>query len=576
MPWFVLSIVTGCGSPPPEVESAEVLVPLSAEDRAIRVSMAVRGVRPTGAELEQVRADPNALEGLVDQWMEDPAFGETIRDMHAELLQVRTDLDEQLQMPSVGALGGWVGADIISSNEEEVLKLIELVVTDDRPYTEVVQSKTMMANAVIAGAYGLAFDPKGPEWQETVWADGRPMAGILSSSELYRRHISNGTNFHRGRANILTKSLVCDDFATRDLPLEGTSLDLADPLVVANAVVENEACAACHQALDGAAAFLWGFHEGGLDGPGIEVAIAQGCVSNPSDPAPLDDRSLASDHCFPLVFYSAANEDGWADWGLRPPTWYGTPGRGLEELGALIAADPRFSLCTARRFYSYLTQTPLDDVPQDVAAQLQGDFVASGYSAKALVKDVVLSDRFLAASSPTVPIPGPQVVRPEQYARLVHRLTGFTWVGSPDEGACFNLCLKRADLMRTDRFGFRAMSGGIDGFEVLDPVHAPTPVKALVMRRFATEAAAYVARGDLSGSTDTLLHIATPTSGPEEIRAQIVALHSDILGEFVLPDDPAVDETYALFETFSTTHDPADAWALVVSALLQDPALVFY
>jgi hypothetical protein len=64
--------------------------------RVTRASMAVRGIRPTTEEIDLVQRDPDALGGLVDQWMESPEFAETIRDMWAEILLLRNDTFNQL------------------------------------------------------------------------------------------------------------------------------------------------------------------------------------------------------------------------------------------------------------------------------------------------------------------------------------------------------------------------------------------------------------------------------------------------------------------------------------------------
>ncbi|MEL6180903.1 MAG: hypothetical protein AAFS10_18225, partial [Myxococcota bacterium] len=55
---------------------------LSPTDHLVRASMALRGVRPSVEELETVRANPDALPGVVDTYIESEAFGTTIRDMH--------------------------------------------------------------------------------------------------------------------------------------------------------------------------------------------------------------------------------------------------------------------------------------------------------------------------------------------------------------------------------------------------------------------------------------------------------------------------------------------------------------
>ena len=76
---------------------------------------------------------------------------------------------------------------------------------------------------------------------------------------MFLRHISAGQNWHRGRANMVSRGLLCDDFLERDIVVD-TSIDLSDPAIVRDAVVENPACAGCHQTLDPLASFFWGMN----------------------------------------------------------------------------------------------------------------------------------------------------------------------------------------------------------------------------------------------------------------------------------------------------------------------------
>src|SRR6185436_16640378 len=131
----------------------------------------------------------------------------------------------------------------------------------------------------------------------------------------------------------------------------------------------NPACASCHQTLDPLASFFWGFA-----------------------PNPVI-RNVGT---YPFVTFDPAIVDRWRTTSRRPPTYFGQAGADLAELGGLIAADPRFSMCAARRFYAFMAQVALDDVPLALAARLQDAFVESGYSAKALAGAVVLSDEFRA------------------------------------------------------------------------------------------------------------------------------------------------------------------------------------
>src|SRR5690606_6349196 len=80
-------------------------------------------------------------------------------------------------------------------------------------------------------------------------------AGLLSDSMLFTRHSTTFSNKNRGRANAVSRALLCYDFISRSLEVDAT-INLADPDEVANAVQKNEGCAGCHQTLDPLASFF--------------------------------------------------------------------------------------------------------------------------------------------------------------------------------------------------------------------------------------------------------------------------------------------------------------------------------
>ncbi len=256
---------------------------LSPAEHLIRASVALRGIRPTPDELATVSADPGQLPQLIDGYLDTPDFAAVVRDMHAELVLTRTDSDSQL--PSMGRASQWSTSDIYGATSEEPLRLIEHIVTNDRPYTELVTADYMLANPVLADLYGLSLPTTDPGWQITRWVDGRPHAGLLSSSQIFRRHVSAGSNFHRLRANFLSEALLCESFADRDVVVEG-GIDLTDEDVVANAVSQNPNCIACHQAMDPLAAALWGYKRQ-IDPRAVESAEDIGCWLAPDQEPPF-------------------------------------------------------------------------------------------------------------------------------------------------------------------------------------------------------------------------------------------------------------------------------------------------
>lgn len=546
---------------------------LSAEARLVRASIATRGTRPSPAELEQIRANPEALAELVDAYVESPAFGETIKDMHGELFLTRTDADDQL--PSVGLAADYTANQIHAATADEPLELVRYVVENDLPYTEIVTADYTLSNEVMATLYGIDIDPEVQGWRKARWPDGRPHAGVLSSSQLWRRHVSAGSNFHRLRANVLAETLLCESFAERDVTVDG-GVDLTDEAAVAQAVRENPNCIACHQALDPLAATLWGFKRQ-IDPRAVEGSHENdACAPDPDQRLPpIDEGDLPTDYCYPLVMYTPAKEDRWEELDLRPPGFYGTPASDLVDLGQLIASDPRFAQCTVRRFYGWFSQQDPDHLPLSLIETLHDDFVASGYNAKALTKEILLSEPY-AAVTPAAEGDAPLLsLRPDAYAAIVEDLTGFEWRIQP-MGACGNSCWTEVDLTTSDRWGYRALFGGIDGFQVLLPTHTATPNKVLVLQRLSAEAASYVVEHDFAAAAADrrLLSLVEPdTTDQASVEAQLVALHDRVLGTHT---DEDIAETWGLFDATRQATDTTEAWTLVISLLLQDPRLVYY
>ncbi|NCG21491.1 MAG: hypothetical protein GWP91_20965 [Rhodobacterales bacterium] len=584
----ILVGLLGCGTPGSDIQQPPAKPELlPSKDRLIRASMVLRGVRPSVEDLDAITADPALYASLVDVYIESDEFGLTVRDIYAEALLVRTDVMEQL--PVLGDISDTENLQYVNkATNESPLRLVEQIVVEDLPFTNIVTADWMWTDRVLAGIYGLPYDVDGPEWQKSWWSDGRPAAGLLVDSEIWRRHESAGSNFNRLRANFVSDTFLCDSFAGRDIAVGG-GVDIADEFAVSNAVMVTPSCIGCHQAMDPLGSHFWGFKTALRDNF-VTRAYGAGCIDweDPEDPIPLPVDYSWGQFCYPLEHYTPADEQDWAPWNIRGPGYYGLPSRDLTSLGEHIADDPRFAMCAARRFTGYFTQTPKMDVPLEVAGAHRDVFVASGYSAKALAESIVLSDEFAVLRAPNASDVGLQVIRPEQYDRMIYALTGFRWLAVADKADCATtklaargtMCWGPVNLASSDFFGYRSSAGGVDGYLVVSPVHSPTPTKELIMARFAAEAAAFVVDSDLmlpSSQRRMLRLLQGDTWDEPMVRSQLVALHWQVLGVDVTSDDEAIDEYYELyFDRIARDPDPSAAWKLLIHALLRDPRVLFY
>lgn len=536
------------------------VVYLEPQAQLVRIAMALRGVRPTEAELDAVAEDPDALPEIVEQYLQTPEFGETMRDLHNDALLVLADyFIYPAGFPDLPPLQDADPYRMNRSITESPLRLIEHVIMNDRPYTEIVTADYAVANDYVATIWGAPYDGDGG-WEVTQWSDGRPHAGILSDPWLFQRHRSTPSNANRGRANAISRALLCYDFLSRDIEIDA-SINLADPARVADAVVQNPACASCHQALDPLAGFF---------GDYIGIFV----------PSELPEYGVTE---YPFQTYYPGYFQSEYGVTLRDPTFFGIAGESLSDLGAYLAADPRFSLCAAQRFYAYFHQVPLDEVPLEDAAQLQVAFLDSGMSAKALAKEIVLSEQFAmshAAEGSQLDVRGVKKARPHQLANLVRDLTGYQWstrlVYEPDDFDSGTI-----DLMDDAFFGYQVLFGGIDSVFVTRPSHTFSATSSLVLRAFAAQAAGAVVDADFDQADPSerrLLRLVGESDSTEPvIREQLTWLHMRVLGERVEPDSLEIDESWELFAAaLDATNDTRRAWKVTLTAMLQDMKIAYY
>ena len=516
---------------------------LPAPQHLIRVSMALRGMRPSEAELAAVEADPAALPAIVDAYLAAPELGATVRDVYNDALLALVDF----AVPPAGFLpkGQLAGADPYALNRavmEAPLRLVERVVMDDRPFTEIVTADYTLADPHVAAVWGLAHSGA-PGWEETQWTGARARAGLLSDSWLWSRHSSTVTNANRGRASAMARAFLCHDFLDREIAID-TDVNLADPNVVAAAVEANPSCAACHQALDPLASFFSGYL------PNFAPAI-------------LD---------YPIQTWVPGLFDKLFKVNLRPPSYYGAPGDDLADLGAMIAADPRFSLCAARRFYAYVHQLSPEEVPQVRAAELQRTLLDGGMKIRPLLREIVLADDFRRRDA------GPRRARPLHLARLIEDLTGFRW---RTDLSAFGV--GKVDLMDDTLIGFQVLGGGIDAYYVTRPSHAFNATASLVLQGLARVAANAVVERDLAEPDPSkralLTKVTTGQTDEPSVRAQLVALFRRLYGVALAADDPQITAAHRLFaDTLAAAplKNPKVAWKITLTALLQDHRIAFY
>lgn len=551
---------------PPGVDVT--LLPVAA--RVHRVSVALRQTRAHPDDIAAVEADPAALTALAQSWSRSDAFADQIADLWAEVLHTRS---VDLAYPELGPMAQVPARDRTLAAGEEPLRLIREVVAQGRSFSDIFRVDWTLLDRTGAALWaGHDFDPDGPDVQQVRWIDGRPAAGVLSSPGLWARHPSNGANYHRGRAAHVADAFLCEDFASRDVPID-PSIDLADPEAVADAVRTDPACVSCHQAIDPLAAHFWPIFPQPTPAA-VFVAYSTGCTM------PFLDV------CYPVDVWRPEFVVARPALGLRAPSYFGAESSDLRSLGDQLAADPRFARCAVRRLAGWITQTDPRDLPFDDVARWQRRFEDSGEDlrevAVAIATDPAVLGATPADASHADRLAGPLMLRPRALARTVADLTGYRLRAELKDVVClasgFN-CYGAFDALDDPFLGFHVLAGGTDGARALRPVTDPTPMLLLTQKFLAEEAAWAVVQSDLAAddADRRLLGGLADPADPDAARPVLAALHGRILAAPVAPDAPEVDALHALLVTaLAANPTPARAWADVIATLLRSPDLLFY
>ncbi|NCG22113.1 MAG: hypothetical protein GWP91_24115, partial [Rhodobacterales bacterium] len=508
----------------------------------IRLSVDLRGVHPTEAELKAYENNPAAWESYVDNWLNDPRFVDrTLEVFNGRFLMRTGDTYFHLEDRGLQEVPEDVMGTIIS---EEPLALLRHIIENDLPYSEIVTAEYTMANPLLAQMWDIDIPGNGG-WEKGTYMDGRPHAGMLTMTTTWQRYPSMGGNANRHRANAISKMFMCDDYLSRPIVLNRAAVDqlTVDP---ENAIATNDGCQSCHSTLDPLAANLFGFFNYD-DNMGIEQIV-----------------------------YRQENEQAWSGYAGRSPGYYGRPVSNLTELAQEIADDPRFEACAVRTAFEGYTQRTLGTEDWSEARLYNDAFVESNQSIRELIRTIVLQPAYKSSGARSKELDarmnGLKTASPAQIASIIEGITGYRWVFNGQDG------------LTTHGMGLPVLAGGIDSRAVVTPSRDPGVATVFVLERLAQSAAWDVTSHDLDPNREAparMLNLVTvddtPESSPEAFETQIRALYLQTTG-FALADD-ATEPTALIAvwkEIYSVEASPISAWSGVLSAILRDPRVIFY
>ncbi len=498
--------------------SSTTASPLEPIPYLARLSLDLRGVRPSADEIAAIQADPQALDGLIDDFLADPRFSERVGWIWNDRLRTAIWAGDYQRF------GKWSFEEWYAVGQEPI-KQVEAISAADLPITELVTADGVRMNATLAGLWGLSH-PSGDDddWTVTPYDDDRPVAGVLSSTSMWLRYNADIVNLNRLRANAIAGLFLCADFLEReggfDFDISAESLSSLE-----TAVTTESACLSCHATLDPLASYFWGF------------------------------SAKSSDHEMErYIRYSRIDaESGTVG---RPPHYYGVPGSDLTDLGAQIAADPRFTACAAETLYTGL----VGHAPASLALReaLADDFREDGLVLRPLAGRVVRSDAYRAE--------GERVLTPEQLAIALADALGID-----------------AEISDSDGLGplawsidTRVLAGGTDDTQVSERNRTPSVGMQVVLAWAARQAVPGALAADASRGTPLLRLIEDKETDEAAIRDALAQLYLRFLSAPVDPDGEEIDMLLGLWHDSEAAAGRDAAWFAVISALIRHPSAVLY
>jgi hypothetical protein len=531
---------------------------------------------PTDAELELVDTQGDAaLAPLLDALMDEPVFGTIMSEGFNDVLLTDGARSE------VGPLGGANHPDLLwfsrmyepGSDEWKtalsgvtygidmsVKKLVERVINNDQPFTEILTADYAMVNPYYARTVS-AFDqvswqnPNDPEEfqpvQIKVISGGNerviPHAGVLNNYGYLQRFRSSPTNLGRGRARMFMLQFLGTDIL-KFAPLN------SDPLAIQaqweNPVRDAPDCATCHQKVDALAGLFRNHSSGG-------AGIARSKRDYPRDtfPAGYDLRSLSPQG-------TPVPERQWE--GTLPED---QEDQALQWLAQQTIKDPRFSLTMVRHFYTLVMgREPMSppelgasseaswqayEAQQVFLSELHTMFLMHNHNIKAIVKHIVLSSfwrgQSAGSTSPQLDARRQEVgtaslLTPEQLHYKIIAIFGDPFESFHDQTMLINY--RR----------FLVMYGGIDSVTVLKRIREPNGLIGGVQHLIGNSVSCEQVTREFSKPAGQRLlfkgieleHF-TPQD-EDKIRQALVHIHERVLGERLTQQDPEVDASYELFK----------------------------
>ncbi|EAR07369.1 hypothetical protein MED297_05434 [Reinekea sp. MED297] len=466
---------------------------------------------------------------------------------------------------------------------EEPLELIRYVVTQDRPYSEILTANYRMMNPftyeIFDGeSWTSAYDRFNAEdwrpgqlrryqvaWNQTIQSagyDAVPAAGLLSSPVFLLRYPSTDTNRNRARSRWTYYYFLGVDIER----LAVRAMDAEELKNVTNPGAEGTSCFGCHQLLDPVAG---AFQSWGNDS---QFLARNGQDSLPSVYVAGDEYHDGDQWYREQLAPGFNGVDLPVSAPFGPVSGYND---GLQWLGEQLVADPRFATGTAKFWFPGVfgrepLLAPSEPSDADYAARLQAyqdeqaliatwgeNFIASGFDLKTLLVDMMMSPLYR----------GEQLTTADSHRQQVLSDLGLGRLLSPEQldrklTAVLDVDWKR-DWQNDGQLleDYYMFYGGIDSDGITERPEAMNSLMYSVVDRMANELACEVVLQEFwPGMPRVLFTDVTMDTDPttEAGEASIRQTINNLLWRLWGVSD--AEEQEALWQLYKAIYDQRIAW----------------
>jgi hypothetical protein len=551
----------------------EGLTMLPPDRRLRRITLSLAGRLPTTTELDEVKQNGDtAVAVILDRVFNEDAFYERLKEgfndifltvgiednaetllsyHHFEKTRLWYQHWDFSNLPEAEReRAGWKLADVYrDSLLQEPLRMIEYIVRNDRPFTELATADYIMVSPHSARGYGIfesikdqfknpddpfeyipaklpALTGRDGKTQES--ATGQyPHAGFLSMFHYLRRYPSTETNRNRLRARMFYQHFLGIDImqlAPRSTDASAVAAKYEIP------TMQAPDCVVCHRTIDPVSSIFQDF-----DFEGHVIPRKDG-------------------------WYKDMFQAGFEGEDMPPSERWRAP----QWLAERTVKDPRFAIAMVEHVYYILfgrkTLQPPDDIDDPhftsrrraylaqraLMESTAREFAAGDFNLKTAFRSLINSDFYR--------IDGLQVVamNPARAAELDD--IGLVRLLSPEQLERKLKAIFGREWGRLDG-ETRILYGGIDSISITERNADPSGAMGAIQRILANDVACYhVARDFRKPAPErSLFSSIEPTVVPGDdmsnvqIRHTIVALHQRLLGQDLAADHPEIERTFQLF-----------------------------